>query len=482
MNCLRIALLCLLFLPMGARAQDVIYSGYEKFDFHTGEYAVVGMVGGLLYDYHSTADGPVLEAYDDSMNKVAEVILDFFPEKIYETHFIAYPDKIIVLYQALESNKVVQYAALLDDKGRLKNKPLQLGNYKTGLFGATKTYFQAAVSENKKNILVYSINDKGNIIDFEGKWLGDDLTIQKRSHTEFQTENTVQHSEISIDNEGNVYVPAYTPIGSMNYADQFWILKLTPGAAKFEPQEMHLDTKFAASGYIKIDNTNKRLYFGGFYADRKNGGFDGIIYASYDIIRDSFLARKFIPFDRELIVDADSRNKKHPFDNYQVQHLIIKNDGGFVLIAEVHYITSRSNYAPGVGFYSFYSPYTTTIVHEYHFNDIMALSYNKDGVRQWDSFVPKDQYSQEDGGLFSSYALLNSGGTLAFLFNDFDPAQSRIKLATLSADGKKDIRSFTAEGNDDPDWMPSKGKQVAGRILIVPCLHKKQICFAKVIF
>ena len=482
MVCLRIVLLYLICLPGVLYAQDVTYSEYEKFDFHTGEYAVVGMTGGLLYNYHSTSDGPILEAYDDSMNKVAQVLLDFFPEKIYETHFISYPDKIIVLYQALEGNKVVQYAALLDATGRLKNKPIQLGSFKTGIFGATKTYFQYAVSDNKKLILIYSADDKGNEIDFDGKWLDDNLTILKRSHAGFQADNTVQHSDINIDNEGNVYIPAFTPIGSMNYADQFWILKLAPGANKFEPKDMYLATKFAASGYVKVDNINKRVYFGGFYADRKNGSFDGIIYASYDIASDSFLSKKFIPFDRELINAANSRNVKHPFDNYQVQQLIVKNDGGFVLVSEVHYVSSRSSYAPGMGFYSFYSPYTTTIVHEYHFNDIMALSYDKNGTREWSSFIPKEQYSQEDGGLFSSYALLNSGGTLAFLFNDFNAAQSRIQLATLSAYGKSDIRSFTAEGNDDPDWMPNKGKQVAGRILIVPCLHKKQICFAKVVF
>jgi len=153
-----------------------------------------------------------------------------------------------------------------------------------------------------------------------------------------------------------------------------------------------------------------------------------------------------------------------------------------VLVSEVHYVTTRSNYTPGFGYYSYYSPYMTTMVHEYHYDDIMALSYNKDGVRDWSSFIPKMQYSQEDGGAFSSYALVNSGGTLAFLFNDFNTAHSRIQLATLDANGKTDIHSFTAEGNDNPDWLPKSGKQVAGRILIVPCFHKKQICFAKVVF
>ncbi|MBC7552547.1 MAG: hypothetical protein H7257_01065, partial [Taibaiella sp.] len=144
---------------------------------------------------------------------------------------------------------------------------------------------------------------------------------------------------------------------------------------------------------------------------------------------------------------------------------------------------TRSNFAPGIGYYSsFYSPYNSTMIKEYHYNDIMAISYNKDGMREWNAIVPKEQYSQEDGGVFSSYLLLNSGGSLAFLFNDFNSRHSRIQLATLAPDGKLSQNSFTAEGNDYPDWLPRAGKQVAARVLIVPCLHKRQICFAKVVF
>jgi hypothetical protein len=476
------ALLFLLCFPVFAGAQEVIYSQYDKFDFRNGEYAVVGMAGDRLYTYHKSADEAMLDAYDDSMNKAATVLLDFFPEKIYETRFIAYPDRIIVLYQALESNKVVQYAALLDDKGRLQNRPIELGSVKTGIFGAMKTYFQSAVSENKKMIVIYSATDRGSEIEFDGKWLDDKLAIVKRSHAVFKTDNTIQHADVNIDNAGNVYMAAYTPVGANNYADQFWLLKLSPGATKFEPKEMPLDSKFAASGYMKVDNLNGRVYFGGFYADKKNGSFDGLIYAAYDISGGTFPARKLIPFDQDLINAAGIRRRNHAFDNYEVKQLIVKNDGGFVMVAEIHYVTTRSNYTPGLGFYSYYNPYTTSVVREYHYNDIMALSYDKEGMREWNSIIPKEQYSQEDGGVFSSYALLNTGGTLGFLFNDFNASRSRIQLATITPEGKTDIHSFTAEGNDYPDWLPRNGKQVAGRIIIVPCLRKKQICFAKVVF
>ena len=349
------ALLALACLPVSVNAQEVIYSQYDKFDFRNGEYAVVGMTGGRIYTYHKSSDEAMLDAYDDSMNKIATVLLDFFPEKIYETRFISYPDKIIALYQALESNKVVQYAALLDDKGRLQNRPVELGSTKTGIFGAMKTYFQSAVSENKKMIVIYSASDKGGEIEFDGKWLDDKLTIVKRSHATFKTDNTIQHTDVNIDNDGNVYMAAFTPVGTNNYADQFWLLKLSPGATKFETKDMPLDGKFAASGYMKVDNLNNKVYFGGFYADKKNGSFDGLIYGAYDVTGGSFLTRKLIPFDQNLINAAGIRRRNHGFDNYQVKQLIVKNDGGFVMVSEIHFVTTRSNYTPGLGFYSYYN-------------------------------------------------------------------------------------------------------------------------------
>jgi hypothetical protein len=471
----------LLLMSVAAPAQEVIYSQYDKFDFHDDEYAIVGITGGKLYTYRNTSEGSMLEAYDDSMNKTAVVMLDFFPPRIYQIRFVAYPDKMIALYQALESNKVVQYAALLDDKGRLMGKPLQLGSQKTGILGATRTYYLSTVSDNKKWILVYNAEDKGDKIELDAKWIDDKATVVKRSKVTFNAENTVEHGEVNVSNDGTVYMAGYTPTGAQNYADQFTILTLTPGATKFEPKELQLNEKYAAGGYMKLDNVNGHLYFGGFYADKKNGSFSGIIYADYDMAKGVFLSQKLIPFDQELVATA-GRRRSRMFDNLQVRQLIVKSDGGFVQVSEIAYITSRSNYTPGLGYYSYYSPYMSTMVHEYHYEDIMALSYDKDGVRQWTSFIPKEQYSQEDGGVFSSYALLNTGGTIAFLYNDFNSARSRIQLATLEPDGKTEIHPFTAEGNDYPDWLPRSGKQVAGRVLIVPCFHKKQLCFAKVTF
>ncbi len=483
MSKLKLALVLLLAACNVGFAQDVLYSPFDKFDFRNGEYDVVGMCGGKLFTYRNTTDGALLDAYDDSMNKAATVVLDFFPTKIYATKFIAYPDRMVLLYQALESNKVVQYAALLDQRGLLKGKPIELGHIKTSIFGAMKTYYYASVSEDKKKILIYTLDERANGVEMDCKWLDDSLKVVRKAKVNYPSKSMLTKGEVSIANDGTVYVTAYTTTGAENYADDYMILSLPEGSTKFTCSHMNLDGKYATSGYMKIDNVNRRVYFGGFYTNSKNGHYDGVIFAAMNPVSDSFDNFKFIPFDEELINRASEKEKRNPFDNYLPRQLIVKNDGGFVLVAEDTYITTRTNYMPTVGYYSaFYTPYNTSLVKEYHYNDIMALSYNKDGVREWKSFVSKEQYSQEDNGAFGSYAILNSGGSLAFLFNDFNATRSRIQLATIDPTGKTEISSFTPTGNNSPDWLPRAGRQVSSRVLIVPCLSKKQICFAKVAF
>lgn len=257
-------------------AQSVSYSPYEKFDFRSGDFAVVGMVNGHLYTYRGSTDGFYLDSYDDSMQKTATVILDFFPQKIYQTKFIAYSKQIIVLYQSVEGNKVIQYAALLDETGRLKKGPIQLDEAKTGIFGPTKTYFASAVSEDKKYIVVYSTSRKGGELSFTGKWIDDQLNIVSRSHATYKADNDLAEAEAMVSNDGIVFLPLSTPIGAKNYSDQVWLLSLQGGTNKFTTKELPLSNQYVASLYMNVDNVNKRVYCGGFYSDRKNGPNEGI--------------------------------------------------------------------------------------------------------------------------------------------------------------------------------------------------------------
>lgn len=468
-----------------AKAQDVLYSPYQNFELRSGDFSVVGKINGALYTYRASADGYFLDVYDDSMARVATVILDFFPSKIYETRFVAYANKMVVLYQAVESGKIVQYAALLDEKGRLIKRPISLASAKTGIFGVNRDYFSSVVSDDKKSIYVFSTSDKNEDITFDGTLIDDELNVVKKQHAVYHAGNSVAHGEAILGNDRTFYLPVFTPTGSKNFADQLWLLSLTSDSNKFHVAEFPLNGMFAASSYMKMDNVNNRIYIGGFYSDKKNGNYEGVLFGYYDVNLKSIQNQKMILFDPQLRAATGDKNKKRAFNDFVVRQLIVRNDGGFVLISEDYYVTIRNaTYAPGWGYYSmyYYGPYTTPSVREYNYNDIMALAYNAEGVREWQSFVRKSQYSQEDGGMFSSYAFLNTGGSLGFLYNDYNTNRSRIQLATIDENGQIAMRSMAAEGNSDPDWLPRSGKQVAAREIVIPCLRKRQICFAKIVF
>lgn len=476
--------LLLVLGSVSSYAQEVLYSNYEKFDLRNGDFSVLGKIGNRIYTYRSSADGFFLDAFNDSMEKLATVVLDFFPKKIYETKFVTYADKIIVLYQEVATGKVIQNAALLDERGRLLKGPLQLNSAKTGIWGPNRDYFSLAVSDDKKQMLSYGIEEKGDELNFTGIWLDDALNVTGRNNTSFRADNDLSHGEGFVDNNGVFYLPAYTPVGTRNYADQVWLLSTEKSSRRFQAKEFPLRDMYSTSLYMKLDNVNNRIYTGGFYSDKKNGNYEGVVYAYYDLKDSSWQNRKNIPFDEQLRNATGERNLKRAFNDYQVKQMIVKKDGGFVLVSEDVYITTRTS-SPGWGgfYYSYYySPFMNQTIREYNYNDIFALSYDGNGNRDWHAFIRKSQYSQEDGGIFSSYGLINTGGALGFLFNDFNTRNSRIQLATLNAAGQVDMRSLAAGTSNDPDWLPRSGKQVGLKELVVPCLRRKQICFAKIVF
>lgn len=472
-----------LFISIGlagnARGQELTYTPYEKFDLRSGSYSVIGKIGERIYTYHSNDNEYYLNAYNGNMEKQATVVLDFFPKKIYETRFVAYGDKILVLYQSVQSNKVIQHAAILDHMGMLIRRPITLFTEKAGILGPNRDYFLSAVSENKQHIVLYKVDKKGKQMSVSATWLDSSLAIT-RSPLRFQADHDIEYGEGMVDNNGNFFISTYTPTGAKNFADQVWLLSADKGEKKFTASELPLNQKYAAGVYMKTDNEKNRIYIGGFYSDKKNGNYEGALYTYYDIATGKYENRRNIALTEEIRKASGERRQKSAFNDYQVRQVVVKSDGGLVMIAEDFYITSRSAYGPGFGYYSMYYPIGGPNVREYHYNDILALSFDPEGHIEWYSYIRKEQYSQEDGGMFSSYALVNTGGMLGFMFNDFNSSQSRIQLATLDNVGQVNMRSL-APGRRD-DWIPRSGRQISATEMIVPCVSRKQICFAKVIF
>lgn len=459
-----------------------MYSKYESFDYRTGEFSVVGKVGDRLYVYRGSAEGYYLDAYDNKMKRLATVVLDFLPKRVFGTKFITYKDKMIVVYQVSEGSSVLVFATILDDKGRMQREPIRVDDVAYEFLGGRSGLYNYAISDNKQVIGIYGAGTDKELLHTRVIWMDTDLNITGRSNADFEADNNIFFGEGVMNNDGRFVIAAYTPTGSRQYADRVWLLGLNKGTQAYESTELPLNGMYAAGTYMEMDRSGQTIYLGGFYSEKKNGHYEGVIYTTYDVTTTQFQGYKTIPFTEKLRDGTGEKNKRRAFNDYHVRNLVIKNNGGFVLISEDSYITTRNNTSQSMGYYAWYYPSMSVSVREYNYGDIMLISYDGNGNQEWSSFIRKYQYTQEDGGLFSSYALVNTGGSLGFLFNDHNTSRSRIHLVSVDVNGKLNVKALTGFNPDEPDWLPKSGKQVSANEFVAPCLRRNQICFAKIVF
>jgi hypothetical protein len=191
------------------------------------------------------------------------------------------------------------------------------------------------------------------------------------------------------------------------------------------------------------------------------------------------------------------------FNDHFIRNIIIKKDGGFIIGSESFYTTSRFNnwsrwdYLYGSPYYSpldyySYSPYYNSLWYRsrfsnnnnnlrYHADNIAILAFDKEGALQWNTVISKSQYDDETDDLIS-YQLVNTGAQLHFMFNIEEKRTMLLNDFTLTPSG--DINRNPTLKNLDRgyEFMAKYAKQVSAHQVLVPCLYRNYISFAKIDF
>jgi hypothetical protein len=182
---------------------------------------------------------------------------------------------------------------------------------------------------------------------------------------------------------------------------------------------------------------NDELICAGFYSNRKldvgelfgknylfgnstEAGYAGTYYIRINTVNKEVLVSKTKEFSLDLITThlsdrkkekaktakalGDKKNQAELGLSYRFNEIIQKEDGGAVLIMEKYYVIVHY--------------YRNTTYYNYHYDDIIVASVSPTGDIQWTTRIPKEQKSQNDGGVNSSYSVSVVGDKLYFLFND----------------------------------------------------------------
>ena len=232
---------------------------------------------------------------------------------------------------------------------------------------------------------------------------------------------------------------------------------------------------------LKLDFKNQQIIVAGLYALAPGTESNGIILLRFQLQGKS-INKKLIAYSADLLSQLTgniSPKRSDGFFSFQPSDMVVKNDGGIIFLAESYSISTDAFNSSG---YGNFGGSTSLTVNYYHFDEVIALSFNDTGGVEWNQVIHKKQQTESDGGIFSSFALLIAPTNLLLIFNDFAAGMDVLSTFTLWPDGKVERNEiFNA---DKKGLLPlvKEGKQISPNEMVMPSLKKGYLQYLKILF
>jgi hypothetical protein len=488
--------------PSLLKAQRITYTEPEREDSRRTNFEIIGKISDNYLVFKNNNSDNAFCVYDDNMKLVQRVTVDFIPDKYINMDFVAFPDYFYMIYEHQRKNIIYCSAIKIDGQGHKMGPPVELDTTQIG-FAASNKIYTTVVSENKQRIMVFKINSRNPKNFLFTTFLFDSqlkLVDRHRLYLPVDEHNEL-FTDFLLDNEGEMVFGKYLKSGSNDYISRVSLVSKGPSADSFLVRDIGSADRILDEIKIKVDNNNKRYILSGFFYKQKRGNIEGLYTVVWDKASDTRMKETVTIFNEELrgLAKSSDASLKMAFNDYYIKNIITKKDGGYLVISESLYTTSRGNmfnrwdymsnpYLPGSYYSPYYSPYNSpwnrnygAYANRYHAENIMVLAFDMNGNLEWNNVIPKSQFDDETENLIS-YQMMNTGGELHFLFNQYERRNMLLNDQSISPDGK--VTRYPTLKNLDKgyDFMSRYGRQVSSFQTLVPCMYRNYLCFAKIDF
>ncbi len=285
-------------------------------------------------------------------------------------------------------------------------------------------------------------------------------------------------NDFKVSNDSIVYLLTSLDLDKKMLRDKKYTLNIsTQKNEKLLQVPLTLEKFFINDVKMEIDYINNQVVLAGFYSELNSFSSAGIIYANVNthssnprprIYTESFKAKFLNEFNSERTV-----NRGTELINYYIDRILVRTDGGIVLVSESNYVTESTNYN------SYYQLYTTS--YTYHYDNVLLFSINPNGKIHWESIVRKNQVSEDDAAFYSSYIISLDADQIHIIYNKYIRKATDIMSCTISNKGETKEKILIKE-NDNILLMPAGGKQISADQLVIPCIQKNKTNFMRITF
>ena len=226
---------------------------------------------------------------------------------------------------------------------------------------------------------------------------------------------------------------------------------------------------------LAVDQRNGAVVLAGYYADDPDEAAGALaIRLPYSLEGEVAVVKA--PFSRELLasVDQRDRNPDGVRDLYALD-VLFRRDGTAVVLGEqrkrtVRTVGGRTGYFGGA------------LKTDYLYEDIVLTALAPAGELLWQEALPKKQFSQDDGGAFSSYFLATTPRAVRLVYNDEVRSGGTVSAYTLDGSGDLQRRSLMNTEYQDLWLRHEAGIQTDASTVVIPSERRNRLRLVRVRF
>ena len=283
-------------------------------------------------------------------------------------------------------------------------------------------------------------------------------------------------SDILLTNKGDTYIISEKPSGLTQKKDPGFIIHFaTPGKKKLESMKIEFNEKKNYYAKFVIDNLNNKITAGGLYSNKNLIRANGYYFLSIPLDSKKDYTLSYNAFDESFLKEylgKKSVNKKTGLLDGKVQEIVLRRDGGILLIGEK--VKRKNRQAPSAN-------HRTDVLFraDYYFEELFLISIHPNGKEHWKNIIHKRQFSYDDEAVFSSFYPVKTSNSLNILFNDEIKTQSTVSEFRLNGIGEYKRRAILNTRDMEVKLRIKDALQISANTIVIPSQFRNKLKLVK---
>ncbi len=162
----------------------------------------------------------------------------------------------------------------------------------------------------------------------------------------------------------------------------------------------------------------------GFYADRKDKRYNGLVYFKLNPQSLAIASRKYNPFSNQFMEDKFGREVDAQVKNLIFKDVHITPKDNIIFSAEEYFVTKGEEF-DGNG---------RRMIEKFHYNDIVCAKLTANGDMEWARNINKTEVTKGDAS-YASYSMYGNGEEMYFFINSGEHPQKLSKERMMFKQG-----------------------------------------------